>query len=198
MKLLSDEKLFVIRETVRRLGPGAIVKYLLCIGLVLWFLWPEVKDMQPAITPQQAETLAREPLPPMAEQTEEDLREKMTAEQSAFYWDSFTRMMEQGAELKQKSFETSVIFVSYVKDKPFQAENGLACIPYSEKVILAGKSNLRRGLACNAGNGRWCRQPEGEKALCREPKSGGIAEDTFVTLHNLKIDWDRNIRGFGF
>lgn len=192
MKLLSDEKLFVIRETVRRLGLGAILQYTACILLILWFLWPEMGEVPPMVTPQQAESLAREPLPPVAEESPEDLREKMTAEQSAFYWDSFTRMMEQGPELKRKSFESPVLFVSYIRDKAFQAENGLACAPYAEKLILAGQSNLRRGLACSPAPGRWCRQPEGEKALCREPQSGDLA----VTMHNLKLDWDKNLQGF--
>ena len=125
----------------------------------------------------------------------------MTSEQSLFYWESFQWMMDHGPKLKQKSFGSKTLFVSFLKDEAFQARNGLVCVPYSEKLIMAGKFNLRRGLACQRPGGSWCRQPEGETAQCRIPRGKGlgvISNEADITLHNMKIDWDRNLRKFGF
>ncbi len=199
--LLKPETVYTLRETYRRLGPGAIFKYLVLISLVIWAIWPSADSPKPMMTSQQQKALQREPLPPVAENTEKDLREQMTSTQSGFYWDSFTWMMEHGPELKTKSFDGKVIFMSYVKDVSFKAENGLLCIPYSEKLFIAGKYNIRRGIGCRLKPGSWCRQAENEKSQCRLQDDGGLtslSSDTGVTLHNLKTGWDRNLHDWGF
>lgn len=195
---LKPETVYSIRETLRNWGVKGIVKILLACAFVLWLFWPEGEEVQYKSPPNKRVAVQKpDPLPPEAKMSEEDLRKVLTAEQSGFYWTSFIWMMDNGQELTPKSFDNKVIFVTYLKDKSFQAENGLTCHPYSEKLIIAHKINQRRGIACRLKLDSWCRQPEGEKAICRLPDASFSAEAD-VTLHNLKTGWDRNLLEWGF
>lgn len=199
MKLLSPENAFILRETVNRIGIGAIIKVCVMVCLVGYWLWPEVQPLTPTTEVKHA---MPDPSPPPASASEDDLRERMTANQSRFYWSSFIWMMEHGKPLAPRSFDGKVLFVSYLADAPFVAENKLNCRPYSERIIIADRANTRQGLACNIGQGSWCRQPIGERAECRRTAPDGtlstIQTDYSLSLQNMKVDWNRNLKRVGF
>lgn len=188
---------YALRENLRLIGLRPFVKWGIILSLAAWFFWPEPEAPEPPVTPQQ-QALPHEPVPPAATETKEDLRDIMTAGQTSFYWDSFQWMMSQGPELKPASLDGNVVFVSYLKDAAFKTENGLTCRPFSEKLIVAGKFNLRRGIGCQSGADGWCRQMVGEKAQCRSTGPNGFALDMQTTLTTLRIDWDRNLNRFRF
>ncbi len=186
---------YALKESLRLTGLRPFIKWGTFLALVAYFLWPAPEAPQSQIVPIQVSQA--DPHAPLATRTESDLREIMTAEQTAFYWKSFEWMMQYGAVLKPKSLDGRVVFVSYLKDESFKAENGLKCHPFSEKLIVAGKFNLRRGVGCEKSAGNWCRQIEGEQAHCRTAAATGFAADSALTLQNMRLDWDRNLNNFG-
>jgi hypothetical protein len=198
MPFFSPETKYSLQETFRRVGIGSIVKLVLILGLFLWWIWPE----EPPLTQPQTVQIKPDPIPPAAEVTQQDLRPLMTATQSSFYWKSFIWMMEHGKVLTSRNFEGKALFTRYIKDEAFNAENGLSCSPYSEAIIMAGKLNIRKGIACKIGMGSWCRQPMDEKAECRRTTPQGgldvISNDYSMGMHNMKLEWNNKLSQFGF
>jgi hypothetical protein len=184
-------------ESLRLLGFRPFVKGGILLWLAYALFWPE-----PETSPLSATKIPQpDPVAPQAEVASEDLRPLMTATQTAFYWNSFQWMMSYGKELTPKAFSNKVLYVRYVKEKPIENEKKLTCRPYTEQIILAGKSNTRRGLACQRPSLDWCRQEKGKNAECRlvEP-SGSFAKfstDYDITVHNAKVDWDSTLYRFG-
>lgn len=203
MKFFSEETQYVIRETIRRVGITNILKFVVILSFIFWLLWPEDQlQKQHNTQSTQKENAVEEPAVPTSQPTAQDLRPLMTSSQSSYYWKSFIWMMEHGKDLTPRSFGIDTFFARYIKDAPFKGENGLNCHPYSEIIMMAGKSNARRGIACHIAAGSWCRQPEGERAECRHVTANGgletISNDYSIEMHNLKLEWNNKLSQFGF
>lgn len=188
-----------IRETVRIVGIRKLLFRFLLVALALYIFLPDFSEPPPelpaaAVQPEQT-------VPPLTgELSDTDLRKLMTTHQSAFYWTTFQWMMEYGKPLEPRNFNDPVIHLAYLADEKFMSGR-TTCRPYSEKLVLAKKMNIRKGIACRSAQGGWCRQPEGEKAICRIEKPGGIAGlqvDAEITMHAFKIGWDRNLAKLPF
>jgi hypothetical protein len=201
MKLLTPEQRYYLTESLRLLGVRGVIKICIALWLAFWLFWPEAETAPQPLAPAAIEakkTVPQDPLPPPSTVTKDDLRPQMTAAQSRYYWDSFVWMMEHGKPLAPKAMQANALYVRYLKDAPFKAENGLECQPYSEELSIAGKTNQRQGIGCRKALHHWCRQVVGEKAQCRLPEGGSVSTDSDMTLHNLKTDWNRNLYRWSF
>lgn len=184
--------LHLLWETLKRMGPLPFIKGMLIFAGLFYLFKPEV--LQPLVA--QAPVATKEVVSPASEAITEDLRANMTSAQSAFYWKSFEWMMAYGPELQPKTLNGGTVFVTYVKDAAFKAENGLTCRPFAEKLIVAGQYNIRKGVGCVRGNS-WCRQMQSEQPQCRSNSPTGFEAEMGLTLQNMRIDWDRNLNNYG-
>lgn len=184
--------LYLIWETLKRMGPLPFIKGALIFAGLLYLFKPEALPKPVA----QTHLAAKEVVAPASKATTEDLRVSMTSAQSAFYWKSFEWMMAYGPELQPKTLNGGTVLVTYVKDAALKAENGLTCRPFAEKLIVAGQYNIRKGVGCVRGNS-WCRQMQNEQPQCRTPTPTGFEAEMGLTLQNMRIDWDRNLNNYG-
>lgn len=129
--------------------------------------------------------------------TDEDLRVQMTTYQSHFYWQSFNQMMTFANANQKADFNDEVISLTILAGEQFESAKGMLCRPYAEEIIMAGKKNQNKGFACQIGPQSWCRFEGDEKAKCHYRSAeglGGFKDDLDIQLHNLGVDWKRNIR----
>ncbi len=205
--------LYQVRETINHIGVGKIILFALILIFGIWLIWPETKkssvnngeiskyNTQPPSNHQSSKTSVDNKLiynEEGAVLSDVDLRAIMTSKQSSFYWVSFEWMMQYGKDLQPKNFSNSVMSITYIADKAFQAHN-MTCRPYSEKIVMAGKINIRKGVACKNKSGNWCRQIEGEPAICRNKLDNNkIITNNSIKWHNLKMGWDRNLAKIPF
>jgi hypothetical protein len=206
---MAEDLRYRLKEYIKIKGWKTLIfRALLMIGLIYWLL-PDAPPAQmppPGALPiqtqhgQEAASVPNTAQPEVEKLegslTDEDLRKQMTTYQRRFYWINFQHMMTHAKAGQEVEFLDPVLSLSFRVGEKFTTQQQRVCRPFVEEIIMMGKKNQHRAVACEAGQGHWCRFEAGKQPACRfkTPKGlKGLQQELDLKLHNLGIGWDRNM-----